>query len=270
MSHDKSHSRGTERQVSICRSGNGVVALCVATDEQPYFADDFVAQLQEAIAIINEDRTVRVVVVEGGNRYFCAGGSRDRLLADDPDAAVIRYVSAIPRLILSIAVPTIALMAGHAIGGGLALGLWCDIAVLAEESLYGANFMALGITPGMGSTSVIEEAVGASLAREMLFTGRLFKGRELRYAGAPLAHAIVPKEEIRDRAFAIAEEIADVPRQSLLLLKATLATRRRARLESVLPQENAMHSVVFTSNEIRKEICERYVVSGHSQDKATI
>jgi enoyl-CoA hydratase/carnithine racemase len=242
----------------------GIASLQIATDEQPYLGTELIPHLQKAIAELRANETIHVAVVEGGSQYFSAGGSRDRLLDDDPEAAVIQYVTNIPRLLLSIPVPTIAAMAGHAIGGGLALGLWCDICVLAEESLYGFNFMALGITPGMGSTAVAEEAFGAVLAREMLFTGRLCTGREIKEAGGALAHAVVPKADVHDRAFAIAQEIADIPRKSLLLLKETLAARRRAKLETVIPEETAMHALVFASQEIRHEIGERYVVPSKS------
>lgn len=241
----------------------GIASLQIATDEQPYLGTALIPLLEEAVATIHADERARVLLVEGGDSYFSAGGSRERLLADSPESAVMDYVAALPHLILSLPVPTIAVMAGHAIGGGLAFGLWCDIPILAEESLYGTNFMALGITPGMGSTIVLEEAVGAPLARLMLFSGRLFTGRELRQSGGPLAHAIVAKEQVYKHALAIAQEIAEVPYQSLRLLKQTLAARRRALLESVLPGEREMHSIVFARPEVRAHLDERYMTSIH-------
>jgi enoyl-CoA hydratase/carnithine racemase len=153
-------------------------------------------------------------------------------------------------------------MAGHAIGGGLVLGLWCDVAVLAEESLYGANFMALGFTPGMGATAVMEEALGAPLSRELLLTGRLMKGREIRAAGAPVASHVVPRDAVLDRARSLARELADVPRAALVLLKQSLATQRRERLERALREEHGNHMQLFTREETRGEIAQRYPSTG--------
>jgi polyketide biosynthesis enoyl-CoA hydratase PksI len=155
-------------------------------------------------------------------------------------------------------VPTVAAMAGHAIGGGFMLGLWCESAVLAEESLYGVNFMALGFTPGMGATSLLEEAVGAPLARELLFTGRIIKGRELKAAGGPLAYAVVPRAEVRARALSIAREMAAVPRGALLLLKLRLAARRSVLLEAATKEEHMLQEVLFAREETRLQIAERY------------
>jgi enoyl-CoA hydratase/carnithine racemase len=166
----------------------------------------------------------------------------------------------LPTLLLSIQVPTIAAMAGHAIGGGLIMGLWCDIPVLAEESMYGMNFMALGFTPGPGSILGLEDTLGAPLAHELVLTGRLVKGRELKMNGCPLAHAIVPRAEVRTRALSIAQELADIPREALVLLKQVLAERRGRAFREVVKDEVAMQKTLFSSPVTRAEIAERYAV----------
>ncbi len=236
----------------------GIASLCIATDESPYIDHLFLPALTKAVASLEQDTTVRAILVEGGDRYFSAGASRSALLSTDQATAVPSYVTQVPRVLLRLPVPTIACMRGHAIGGGFILGLWCDSAVLAEESMYGANFMQLGLTPGMGSTTVLEQAVGAPLARELLFTGRLLKGRELKSAGVPIAHAIVAREQVQERALNIAREIADVPRGSLVLLKKTLAARRLKQLEQALEAEQEMHRIIFDQTETYNEIAQRY------------
>jgi enoyl-CoA hydratase/carnithine racemase len=247
--------------VEVKHITDNVASLRVATDESPYLGGWFVPGLRDAVGRLQADETIRAVVVEGGEHYFSAGASRTALLTTEPKDTFPTYVAELPRLLLSLPTPTVAAMAGHAIGGGLVLGLWCDVAVLAEESMYGANFMALGFTPGMGSTAILAEALGELLARELLFTGRLMTGRELKMAGSPLAHAIVPRTEVRRRAIAIAQEMAEVPREALTLLKQALAARRRAVLEQALKEEQAMHAVLFAREETRQQIAARYAVS---------
>jgi enoyl-CoA hydratase/carnithine racemase len=243
----------------ILQLDDGVASLKIATDEQPYFEEWFIPALRDAVEKLTADKSVRSVIIEGGERYFSAGASREMLLSRDAQTTDWRTSPSIPRLILAIPVPTVAAMAGHALGGGLILGLWCDITILAEESLYGANFIALGITPGMGATAVLEEAVGASLARELLFTGRLVKGRELKVLGGPLAHAFVPYAEVRSRAISIAREIAEIPREALLLLKESLAGRRREIFARATKEEQEMHAALFAQEETRSGIAERYL-----------
>jgi len=244
--------------LALDRIKDSIASLRISTDENPYIETWFVLSLADAVERLKADETVRAVIVEGGTRYFSAGASRDALLSAGPQTTIPNYAAKVPKILLSLPVPAIAAMAGHAIGGGLALGLWCDIAVLAEESLYGANFMALGFTPGMGSIGVLEEAVGAPLAHELLFTGRLIKGRELKASGGPLAHAVVPRAEVRSRAISIASEMAEVPREALVLLKQTLSAKRRVNLEQAVEAEQAMHKDIFAHKETRMRIDERY------------
>jgi enoyl-CoA hydratase/carnithine racemase len=236
-------------------AGEGIVSLRIASDEAPYIEADFKDRLAAAVASVKDDASVRVVLLEGGERYFCAGASRDSLLRADAGREVPRYAAELPLLVLDIPVPTIAVMSGHAIGGGFALGLLTDLPLLAEESLYGMNFMALGFTPGMGSTVVLEDAVGPRLARELLFTGRLVKGRELKAAGFA---GVAPKADLRRRALELAHEVAAAPREALVRLKAMLARSRRERVVRALHDERLSHLALFARGDTARLIAERY------------
>lgn len=236
----------------------GIGSIRVATDEEPYFEQTALGFLRAAVRAVTEDEAVHVVLVEGGGGQFSGGAPADVLLAGDADARVEGLMAEAGRLLLDVPVPTIAVMSGHAVGGGLMLGLWCDLAVLAEESLYGANFLDLGFTPGMGSTVLAEEAFGAHLGRELLLTGRLIKGREIRAAGAPIGHAVVPRARVRPEAMRRARDIVDLPRDAVVLLKRHLADRRGERLHEALRQESAMHREVLTRPATRRRIAERY------------
>ena len=119
-----------------------VVKLSISSTEDPYLRYGFTEELKVAIHTINKNKSLHTVIVSGTDDYFSAGASQDALLSTEIEH-LPHYVADVPRLLLSINVPTIAIMKGHAIGGGLALGLWCDHCFLSEESLYGANFMTL-------------------------------------------------------------------------------------------------------------------------------
>ncbi len=246
--------------IELTSKEEGVASLRIATDEQPYLHAAIVPALSAAVAQIAADEGVRVVVVEGGRRKFSSGASRETLLQADARKAVRDFCAEVPRLLLSIPVPTIAAMAGHGVGGGLILGLWCDMVVLAEESLYGANFIQLGFTPGMGSTAILPEVLGPVLAQEVLFSGRMFKGRELAAAGIPVP--ILPREEVADRVMTMAREIAAAPRDAVVLLKGTLSTDRKNRLEDALVEEQRMHEILFANPETWARIAEEYGNSG--------
>jgi polyketide biosynthesis enoyl-CoA hydratase PksI len=238
----------------IVRGPEGVATVRVATDEEPWLGGDFMERWDALARAVAGDEATRVVLIEGGLRHFCAGARQDSLVGADAPQAVSSYAAALPERLLAFPLPTVAAMAGHAVGGGLLVGLWCDAAFFAEESLYGANFAALGFTPGMGSTAVLEDAFGGPLARELLYTGRLLKGREL--AETIGRRRVVPRAEVRARALALAEEMAAVPRATLLEIKSLVAARRRD--PRVLEREAEAHRRIFALPGTARAIAERY------------
>lgn len=254
--------------LTLRRAEDGVATLILVTDEAPHVGDVQLLALQEAVEQIREDPGIRALVLEGGDRHFCSGATRETLMGGDAPRAIAHLMGGFPRLLLSLEIPTLAAMSGHALGGGLMLGLWCDVAVLAEESLYGANFLALGFTPGMGSTVLLEEVLGAPLARDMLLTGRVVKGRELRDAHVPLSHAVVPRAQVRDRVYALAREMAQAPREAMALTRAHMSARRLARFEQAVAGELAMHTRVFASNTTRTSIVENYPTGTDETEQA--
>jgi enoyl-CoA hydratase/carnithine racemase len=234
----------------------GVVSLCVATDAECHIDPAWAGRFVESLTALGRDPSVRVVVLEGGSQVFCAGASRAALLTKSD--APTEYAAQVARALLAAPVPLVAAVGGHAIGGGLVAGLWCDAVVLAEQSLYGANFMALGFTPGMGATAVVPDAFGPILGRRLLFTGELITGREIRESGCPLAHAVCTRAEVRDRALAIARAMAEAPRAAIVMLKQTLAARRREALERALDLERRCHAGLFADGRTFDEIARRY------------
>lgn len=239
------------------------IAHCqVASDEHPYLERGFVENLKEIAEEINQNSTIKVVIFKGGMRNFCLGGSHHALTGEGHLEALPFYVADIPRLILSIKVPTIACMVGHALGGGLLLGLWCDLVALCESSLYGANFMSLGFTPGMGGTVVMEEAFGPFLARRLLYTGKLVKGREIRNMSCPISASVFDRDNVEGRCLEWADEMAHLPAVSTQMLKDNQNHRRKIILEEGLKEEQRMHQDLFSRQEIQQ-----FIIDHHQQAK---
>jgi enoyl-CoA hydratase/carnithine racemase len=167
---------------------------------------------------LEHDGRVRAVILAGAGRAFSAGGDLDMLerLTEqshaDPQGSrpqVSAFMRAYYELFLAvrrIPVPTIAALHGHAIGAGLGVALGCDVRLVAREARLGLNFVRLGLHPGMGSTWTLPRLVGASLAAELLYTGRLVDGEEAARIG--LASRALPAAEIPGAARALAAEIA--------------------------------------------------------------
>jgi len=203
-------------------------------------------QLEQCIAELRGDERIRAVVLAGLPEYFCTGASREVL----NDLVASRLPPAdllLPRVLLDIPMPVIAAMEGHAIGGGLAVGLCADLIVAAQESYYSCNFMNYGFTPGVGTTRLLEYALGPALAHEMLLTGRCFKGGH--FAERGVFNHVVARAEVMATAMDLAARIAEKPRIALAALKLTLSSRKRELFEAARSVEILMHQITFAQSE---------------------
>ena len=220
------------------------------------FSEPFVEELLACLDRLDRDEEVKVCLVRGVEDVFCAGAPRELLLRlADGEVAPTDIV--LSQRMLELPVPAIAAMEGHATGGGLALGLCCDVVLLARESSYGCSFMNLGFTPGMGITSLLEEAVGPYLAREMMLGGQYFRGSRLE--GRCQLNGVLAREKVWPRALAVARRMADKPRHALELLKRQQAVARLQRFQAARTTEAQMHKICFDQPETRQRIKDEYV-----------
>lgn len=152
----------------------------------------------------------RCAIITGAGNCFSAGAdfraiTQRQVEGRQPhDASYQMYVPFLS--VLDIPVPVIGAMNGHAVGGGFALALLCDIRVANRGAKYGANFTRLGISPGLGISYLLPRVVGASKAAELLFTGRLIRGDEAARIG--LASEALDSDAVLPRARELAAEIA--------------------------------------------------------------
>lgn len=191
----------------------------------------------DALEAVASDPEVRAVVLTGTQQWFCSGATRETL------REVVSHRISPAELTLGLKivqtpVPVIAAVEGDTLGGGLALMLACDLLVLASRSRHCANFMTLGITPGMGITHLLGSLLGSALAHELLYTGRSIRAEEFPSGSV---NAVVEQSDVRTRAESLAWSIASNDRDNLRLLKATLTLPRREALLRAMSMEALMH-----------------------------
>lgn len=215
------------------------------------FSEALISGLMDAFACIEQEPECRVVVLTGYDTYFASGGTQEQLLnlSDGRGAFTDRALYSLP---LQCPVPVISAMQGHGVGGGFVLGMFADLAVLSRESIYTANFMRYGFTPGMGATFILPQKLGIALANEMMLTAGNYRGEELQLRGLPFP--VIPRDRVADHALELARALADKPRVSLVALKAHLAAHLREALTATVAQEVAMHALTFAQPEVRARI----------------
>jgi len=220
------------------------------------FTPAFMDGLEEAFAKISELTDARVVVLTGHDNYFACGGTRDGLadLQKGGSRFTDRRIYSLP---LECELPVVAAMQGHGIGAGWSLGMYCDHVILAAEGLYHSNYLWYGFTPGAGATLIFPHRLGDELGREILFSARQYRGRDLGERSARLT--VRPAREVLRTALAAAHELARESRESLITAKEKAALLLRGRLDMVLERELAMHEKTFIGNEaVRQRIAEKF------------
>ena len=214
------------------------------------FTDELIEGLTRAFEDIAA-ADYKAVILTGYDSYFSSGGTQEGLR--DLFEGKFRFTDRdLYSLALECPVPVIAAMQGHSVGGGFVMGLFADFVILARESIYTANFMKYGFTPGMGATFILPQKLGVSIASEMMLSAATYRGEELQRRGVPFP--VVPRDQVLAHAYEIARSVAEKPRVSLLALKAHLVAPLRAQLPTFIEQEVAMHELTFHRPEVRTRI----------------
>lgn len=159
-----------------------------------------------AATAFDSDEGVGAIIVTGSERAFAAGADiREMSSMSFRDATVHALMGAWDRF-GTLRTPTIAAVAGFALGGGCEVAMMCDIILAADTAKFGQPEINLGVMPGLGGTQRLTRAVGKARAMDLILTGRLIDAREAERAG--LVSRIVPAADLLAEAMATAELIA--------------------------------------------------------------
>lgn len=151
------------------------------------FSDAMIADLCSLLREADWDDDVRVIILTGAGKTFCAGGdvnameNKTGMFAGDPEELRRRYtkgIQQIPLTIEALHTPIVAMVNGAAIGAGFDLACMCDIRMGCRHSRFGETFVKLALVPGMGGTLFLQRIVGYAKAMKLSLTGRIFDADE--------------------------------------------------------------------------------------------
>ncbi|CAN6232699.1 unnamed protein product [Urochloa humidicola] len=169
---------------------------------------DVMRRLRSAIEKIQADATAKIVLVASSvPGAFCAGADlKERgLMSSSEVGEYARSLRSTFTSFEALPIPTVAVIEGAALGGGLELALSCDLRICGENAELGLPETGLAIIPGAGGTQRLPRIVGGSRAKELIFTGRRCGAAEAVRMG--LANYCVPAGEAYQKALDIAREI---------------------------------------------------------------
>ncbi|MDO4621428.1 MAG: enoyl-CoA hydratase-related protein [Eubacteriales bacterium] len=167
----------------------------------------FMTEIENAVAEVEKDTDVYVCIITGVEKAFIAGADISEMCPLTAAGAIAwgKQGTDLNLRIENLRVPVIAAVNGFALGGGCELAMACDIRIASEKAKFGQPEVGLGITPGAGGTQRLPRLVGAGIAKELLYTGRMINAQEAYRIG--LVNKVTAPEELMDAAFALADEI---------------------------------------------------------------
>jgi 2-(1,2-epoxy-1,2-dihydrophenyl)acetyl-CoA isomerase len=204
--------------------------------------------LRDELERIARDRAVRVVILTGAGRAFCAG--QDLAEREQPDAAPLdvelreRY-NPIVRAIRSMGQPVIAAVNGVAAGAGASLAFACDLRIAAADARFVLAFGRIGLVPDSGVTWFLPRLVGAARATELALVGDPVSADDALRIG--LVHRVVPTATLLDEARALAERLAVASPVALAATKAALERSWSIDLDAALEEEARLQGIAGAS-----------------------
>jgi len=199
------------------------------------FNVEMIEEMKEVIHRVKEDGTVRIVVLTGKGKSFCSGADlnwlreivgysfKQNLKESMALADVLFQLYALPK-------PTIALVNGAAIGGGTGFLSACDIAVAAEEAVFGLSEVKIGLVPAAISPYVMRK-IGESRAREYFLTGKRISARKAQEIG--LVNEVVPMEKLSESVDLLIENLLTSGPEAMASCKELISWTSHARIEDV-------------------------------------
>jgi len=201
-------------------------------------------ELIHALKETEEDDNIRVMILTGRGRGFCAGADLSRFIevqeSDKDHKKKSRFGSLdLPRAFIQYPKPIIAAINGPSYGFGFTVTLTCDIRLASERAKFSCAFVRVGVTPEFCSTYFLPRLIGYGKASELIFTARAFDAHEALEIGA--VNQVFPHHRLMPEAKKMAKQIASMSPPAIQKSKEILRHGMQSTLDQVIQHE----AVVF-------------------------
>lgn len=205
-------------------------------------------EVTSAAAELDNDPGIGAIIITGSERAFAAGADikemADLTFAEAFDADFFAPWSKLS----AVRTPTIAAVAGYALGGGCELAMMCDILIAADTAKFGQPEIKLGVLPGMGGSQRLTRAIGKAKAMDLILTGRNMDAEEAERAG--LVARVVLAADLLTEAKAVATTISQMSRSASRMAKEAVNRAFETTLaEGLLYERRIFHSTFATADQ---------------------
>ena len=230
--------------VTLARDGRVATVTLNRPERRNSLSDEMLSELASAFAELRDDAQSRVVIVTGAPPVFSAGADAPLKATMSPEerrrvflqrkSQFRRLFERVTALIENLEQVTVAMINGHAVGGGFALTLACDFRWAAEEAELWIPEVDLGVPLGVASTTRFVRLVGPARAKEIIMEGRRYSAAEAQALG--LVHRVIPGAMLEKAVREYAALLAAKPFRPLAEAKA----RINAITRTAVPEVNTM------------------------------
>ncbi|PCJ57706.1 MAG: enoyl-CoA hydratase [Rhodospirillaceae bacterium] len=202
-----------------------------------------ITDLSQALDAFIADDGIGAIVLTGNEKAFAAGADikeiRDMTVAQAHEQTFTNTWECISRCNK----PTIAAVAGYALGGGLEVAIMCDILLVADNAKLGLPEISIGLIPGGGGTQRLTRIIGKSKAMEMCLTGRMMDADEAERTG--LAARVVPAAELVAEALKLGQKIASFSLPASRVAKEAVNVAYEMPLKAALQFEHRLFNLLM-------------------------
>ena len=200
------------------RDTDVVVLTLNAPERRNAITTAMAQEMCEVVSKLEEDSSVRALVITGAPPAFCAGA--DRAALSSSSEATLRTIYTAFLRVAESSLPTVAALNGDAVGAGVNLALACDVIIGCPESRIDTRFLKLGIHPGGGNTWWLTQRLGPQGAAALVLFGEVLVGDQCKESG--LAWDVVDSEFLIERCVTLAAQAAKVNAELFQRTKRTL------------------------------------------------
>ncbi len=212
-------------------------------------------ELADILGKVEKDENIRALLLYGNEKYFCAGGNlsdMNNLKTGQEVYSSSKKTHSVYDRIEALPIPTIAAIAGIAMGGGMEIAMACDIRIANEKVKMALSESTLGLIPGGGGTQRLRRLIGAGRAVEILMTGRIIHSEEALQIG--LINKIVPEGHVYAEGIKIAEDLTKKATVSLGLIKKVVYGGEGLPASEGMDMEAKAFEKVFSSRDAREGV----------------
>ncbi|CAA7392077.1 unnamed protein product [Spirodela intermedia] len=230
---------------------NGIVALKLDRPEaKNAISKDMLKGIQSTLHSLRGDMSATVMMVcSCVSRVFCAGADlkERKLMSPSEVKDFVNSLRSAFTVMEVLPIPTIAVIEGAALGGGLELALSCDLRICGEDAVFALPETGLAIIPGAGGTQRLPRIIGKASAKELIFTGRKVDAKEAMALG--LVNHCVPPGDAYHKALEIARDINQKGPLALRMAKHAINEGLEVEMSSALAVEERCYNSLLNTND---------------------